>query len=122
MSNLNEAWEIFKQGVGSVLRQWTALRLAIVSCMLQPLEVLLGCETLLLNMHINGCTSRCACFAATTLQENNWGGGDSNRKAANLEAELIDMFRTKKQLYRDDVEDYLNAYLDDNFGTYAEDG
>jgi Pre-rRNA-processing protein TSR2 len=56
------------------------------------------------------------------LQENNWGGGDSNRKAANLEAELIDMFRTKKQLYRDDVEDYLNAYLDDNFGTYAEDG
>ncbi|KAG5178463.1 Pre-rRNA-processing protein TSR2-domain-containing protein [Tribonema minus] len=82
MASLNEAWELFKQGVGSVLRQWTALQLAV---------------------------------------DNNWGGGNSQQKALAMEAELVEMFRTKKQVYRDEVEDYLNAYLDDHFGTYAED-
>lgn len=61
------------------------------------------------------------CFLNLEPQDNNWGGGDSQQKARSLEAELVEMFRTKKQVYRDEVEDYLNAYLDDHFGTYAED-
>ncbi|CAM9328791.1 unnamed protein product [Choristocarpus tenellus] len=55
-------------------------------------------------------------------KDNNWGGGDSNRKAAILEEGLITMFKTKKELYRDEVEDYLADFLDDNFATYTEDG
>lgn len=38
-----------------------------------------------------------------TLKENNWGGGDSNRKAALLEEELMGMFKTKKEIYKDEV-------------------
>lgn len=83
MTTLAQAWEVFKSGVASTLRQWTVLRLAI---------------------------------------DNNWGGGDSVSKAALMEDELINMFKTKKELYRDEIEDYLNACLDDSFGTYAEDG
>eukprot|EP00904_Undaria_pinnatifida_P002828 jgi/Undpi1/12546/HiC_scaffold_6.g02215.m1 len=56
-----------------------------------------------------------------TLKENNWGGGDSNRKAALLEEELMGMFKTKKEIYKDEVEDFLGDFLDDNFSTYAED-
>ena len=37
------------------------------------------------------------------LQENNWGGGDSLRKAALLEEEVITLFRTKKEIYKDEV-------------------
>eukprot|EP00612_Vaucheria_litorea_P006627 CAMPEP_0171481452 /NCGR_PEP_ID=MMETSP0946-20130122/6753_1 /TAXON_ID=109269 /ORGANISM="Vaucheria litorea, Strain CCMP2940" /LENGTH=178 /DNA_ID=CAMNT_0012013025 /DNA_START=24 /DNA_END=557 /DNA_ORIENTATION=- len=83
MSTLNEAWEIFKQGVRSVLQQWTTVQLAV---------------------------------------ENNWGGGDSRKKLEQLESKLVEMFRVKKNLYREDIEDFLTAYLDDHFGTYAEDG
>lgn len=54
--------------------------------------------------------------------ENNWGGGDSERKAQLLEEELINMFKTKKELFRDEVEDFLADALDDSFSTYAEDG
>lgn len=36
-------------------------------------------------------------------QENNWGGGDSERKAAILEEELLNLFRTKKEIYKDEV-------------------
>ncbi|CAM9206340.1 unnamed protein product, partial [Scytosiphon promiscuus] len=53
--------------------------------------------------------------------ENNWGGGDSERKAAILEEELMNLFRTKKEIYKDEVEDFLSDFLDDNFSTYAED-
>lgn len=37
------------------------------------------------------------------FQENNWGGGDSERKAALLEEELLTMFKTKKDIYKDEV-------------------
>ncbi|CAN0030596.1 unnamed protein product [Pylaiella littoralis] len=53
--------------------------------------------------------------------ENNWGGGDSERKAALLEEELMNLFKTKKEIYKDEVEDFLGDFLDDSFGTYAED-
>lgn len=38
-----------------------------------------------------------------TEQENNWGGGDSERKASILEEELMNLFRTKKEIYKDEV-------------------
>ena len=102
MAGLNEAWEIFKKGVSSILRQWTALQLAVVR---------------ILNIAKSGTK-----YDDTMhVQDNNWGGGDSHLKASRLESELIDMFRVRKHLYRDEVEDFLVAFLDDNFGTYAED-
>lgn len=36
-------------------------------------------------------------------QENNWGGGDSERKAALLEEGVMNMFKTKKEIYKDEV-------------------
>ncbi|CAM9784524.1 unnamed protein product, partial [Chrysoparadoxa australica] len=81
--DLSQAWSLFQQGVGSSLRQWTALTLAM---------------------------------------ENNWGGGSSQAKAERLLAELLEMFKVKKQLYRDEVEDYLLLFLDQQFHTIAEDG
>lgn len=36
-------------------------------------------------------------------QENNWGGGDSERKAALLEEGLMNLFKTKKEIYKDEV-------------------
>eukprot|EP00752_Nemacystus_decipiens_P009657 g8628.t1 len=53
--------------------------------------------------------------------ENNWGGGDSERKAALLEEGLMNLFKTKKEIYKDEVEDFLADFLDDSFSTYAED-
>ncbi|CBN73910.1 conserved unknown protein [Ectocarpus siliculosus] len=53
--------------------------------------------------------------------ENNWGGGDSERKAALLEEGVMNMFKTKKEIYKDEVENFLADFLDDNFSTYAED-
>ncbi|CAM9706253.1 unnamed protein product [Ectocarpus fasciculatus] len=53
--------------------------------------------------------------------ENNWGGGDSERKAALLEEGVMNMFKTKKEIYKDEVENFLADFLDDSFSTYAED-
>lgn len=39
-----------------------------------------------------------------TKQENNWGGGDSERKAALLEEGLMNLFKTKKEIYKDEVD------------------
>ena len=36
-------------------------------------------------------------------QENNWGGGDSERKAVLLEEGLMNLFKTKKEIYKDEV-------------------
>lgn len=44
-------------------------------------------------------------------QENNWGGGDSERKAALLEEELMNLFKTKKEIYKDEVRETKSVYL-----------
>ncbi len=38
-----------------------------------------------------------------------------------MEEELIEQFRTKKDIYREDVEDWLLDYLEDEFCTVADD-
>jgi hypothetical protein len=55
-------------------------------------------------------------------QDNEWGGVESKRKRQLLEDQLIQMFRTRKELYRDQVEDFLTEFLEDEFSTYADDG
>ncbi len=38
-----------------------------------------------------------------------------------MEEELIGQFRTKKEIYREEVEDWLLDYLEDEFSTVADD-
>lgn len=46
------------------------------------------------------------------MKENNWGGGDSERKALLLEEELANLFKTRKELYRDEVRvDFLEVQV-----------
>ncbi len=39
-----------------------------------------------------------------------------------MEEELIGQFRDKKEIYRENVEDWLLDYLEDEFSTVANDG
>mmetsp|Transcript_27419 Transcript_27419/g.43164 ORF Transcript_27419/g.43164 Transcript_27419/m.43164 type:complete len:203 (-) Transcript_27419:34-642(-) len=54
--------------------------------------------------------------------ENNWGEGDSNRKLELMQEQLLPLFRKQKPPEKEDIEDYLEDFLEENFSTVAEDG
>mmetsp|Transcript_2723 Transcript_2723/g.3876 ORF Transcript_2723/g.3876 Transcript_2723/m.3876 type:complete len:200 (-) Transcript_2723:231-830(-) len=54
--------------------------------------------------------------------ENNWGGGDSQRKLELMLEQLLPLFQKPKPPFQEDVEDYLEDFLDAQFHTVAEDG
>eukprot|EP00968_Pinguiococcus_pyrenoidosus_P015645 scaffold1459_cov260-Pinguiococcus_pyrenoidosus.AAC.6 len=54
--------------------------------------------------------------------ENNWGGGDSHKKAQELFEALLEVFRRGRDIYADVVEDVLLVRMDESFHTRCDDG
>lgn len=70
-----------------------------------------------------GCNKVFSCWTALNLAvENNWGGSDSEKKKDDLIQHVINFCISRKEVYRDEIEDILVDKLDEYFFVTLEDG
>jgi pre-rRNA-processing protein TSR2 len=64
-----------------------------------------------------------SCWSALRLAiEGNWGGGDSMAKANNFFGELLQIFKQRQRVDPNELSEWLQEYMEDQFSTECEDG
>jgi len=76
------------------------------------------------NKFIEGVKNIFSKWTALSLAvDNDWGGkNDGNKKVSQLLNEAVEMFTQKNPPFVDEVADYLDKFLNDNFNLSIEDG